>query len=181
MIEADTLHLGCGTVQPRAWHNVDVVGGVSPDEVVDLNEYPWPWPDASFRRIVAEHVFEHLDDMERALREAARVLEPGGALRMMLPMGVNAIADPDHSWGGGQPWTWQTPEFYCGKRHWDVDVGLRVRDKSVSLHSQHNARPLAALFRVWWLALWWVNGGGGEWCFSLPSMSGEYTIIFEKA
>ena len=174
------LHLGCGVNQPTAWHNVDVVADVNPDEVVDLDEYPWPWPDASFDRIVAEHVFEHLSDIERALRECERVLRSGGVLYLRLPMGVNAIADPDHSWGGKHPWTWQTPEFYTGARHWDTDVGLRVREKDVELHSQHSARPLAAAFRAWWLVLWAINQGPGEWCWSLPSMSGEFVVVFEK-
>lgn len=174
MPDSELLHLGCGEDYREGWHNVDYVESVGPDEVVDLDDTPWPWPDASFTRIEAHHVFEHLENMELALRESARVLKPGGALVVTMPMGLNSIADPDHK----HVWTWQTPEFYCGKRHWDVDVGLHVAAKSVDTHT-HLRGVWGALDRL----KWWYHErlyGPGEWCFSWPSMSGEFRVVFGK-
>lgn len=37
-----------------------------------------PFPDAAFDAIVVSLVFEHLDDLDAAVAEVARVLEPGG-------------------------------------------------------------------------------------------------------
>ena len=39
-----------------------------------------PFPDASFHAIHARQVLHHLSDLERGVRELARVLKPGGVL-----------------------------------------------------------------------------------------------------
>lgn len=168
------LHLGCGDNYLKDAHNVDVVPDVGPDEVVDLDDTPWPWPDNTFLHISAEHVFEHLEDVEDALRESARILKPGGRLSITLPIGINSIADPDHK----HLWTWQTPEFYCGKRHWDVDVGLSVVDKSVSMHSLYDDNPSRLFHQAKW-RLRKLYTGPGEWCFNQQAMSGEFQVVFQ--
>lgn len=171
--DVTTLRLGCGTDTRADQHNVDRVPLDGVDELVDLNSYPWPWDDGRWSYIVAEHVFEHLDDIEQALRECARVLEPGGRLRVVMPMGVNAVADPDHE----HLWTWQTPGFYCGARHWDVDVGLSVVTKRVDMHSLYTNPVLDWVQQAkWWLA---SRTGAGEWCFNQPAMSGSFEVVFE--
>lgn len=47
-------------------------------EAIDL-------PDSSVERIICSHVLEHVDD-EKALREIARVLSPGGYAVIMIPI-----------------------------------------------------------------------------------------------
>ncbi len=44
-----------------------------------------PLPDASFDRIVAVHVLEHLRDLPRAVAEIARLLRPDGFFDVVLP------------------------------------------------------------------------------------------------
>lgn len=44
-----------------------------------------PFPDASFDRIVAAEVLEHVDDDRRAMAELARILRPGGLLAVTVP------------------------------------------------------------------------------------------------
>jgi predicted SAM-dependent methyltransferase len=172
-VNLERLHLGCGEQYREEWHNVDFVADVEPDELVNLNEYPWPWEDSSFIQIDAEHVFEHLDDIEKALKECKRILRPGGKLRVVLPMGLNSIADPDHS----HIWTWQTPEFYCGKRHWDTDCGLDVVSRNVDMHSLYPSDTVRRVFHTLW-GLLLTFYGPGEWCFNQPAMSGSFEIIF---
>ena len=89
-----------------------------------------------------------------------------------MPVGINAIADPDHD----HQWTWQTPEFYCGARHWDVDVGLAVAHKRVELHSHLDGR--ARELHEWLIDRLEARYGQGEWLFDVPMTSGEFEVVF---
>jgi len=177
--DADILHLGCGEDYHQDAWNVDAVPDVNPDEVYNLEELPWPWPDNEFAVIRAYHLFEHLSDIEAALREAHRILTPGGRLKVKVPIGIDAIADPDHEWGGGNPWTWRTPLFYTGERHWDTDVGMDVRHRDVRLWSHSPSRLTQAADRFMIDAKMFRHGPG-EWCFGLPNTSGEFTVVFRN-
>ena len=54
-----------------------------------------PLPDASFDVIYASHVFEHVPDDRRAMRELHRVLRPGGFAVLIVPITVAAtLEDP---------------------------------------------------------------------------------------
>lgn len=172
------LNLGCGTDQREGdeWLNVDAVPECNPDVVVDLTDRPWPFEPNSAEYILASHVFEHFEDTEEVLRECARVLEPGGELEIRLPMGLDMKSDPDHL--PENEWTWRTPEFYTGARHWDVDIGLEVVDRDVTLWTQlPGVFGFLQRLKVQWLE---TRHGPGEWCFGLESMTGEYVVTFRK-
>lgn len=173
--QPDILHLGCGEDYRENELNVDAVEAVGPDEVVNLDDTPWPWAAESFTTIRAYHVFEHLEDVEAALRECSRVLVPGGKLLSRWPVGLDAIADPDHE----HVWTWRTPEFYTGKRHWDRDVGLKVEDRNVRLWPAGQDNPLAAWNAFMWRVRLWLEGPG-PWCFNQSGSSGEFEVVFRK-
>jgi len=168
------LHLGCGDREKPGYTNVDVRETAATDQVHDLEQTPWPWADNSTRRIVAEHVFEHLDSVETTLRECARILRPGGRLKVVWPVGQNGWADPDHE----HRWTWDTPEMYCGKRGWDADVGLSVVSRDISMVSHISGLP-GALYRGLIAGLEWRQGQG-RWLCDLPATSGEFTVVFER-
>ncbi len=71
------------------------------DVAWDLNEFPWPWPDASFDLIVARSVFEHLrHDLVQSLNECWRLLRPHGELFIKLPYWQSDVShqDPTHRW-----------------------------------------------------------------------------------
>lgn len=168
------LHLGCGTDIHEDAYNVDKVGLEGVDQTIDLNEYPWDLPRDEFHEIRAFHVFEHLDDIEQALRECADCLSTGGKLIVKLPVGQNAIADPDHE----REWIWDTPEYYCGARHWDVDVGLTVVDRDVTLRTHLNGSFGAVAKGL--ITLYERQHGQGRWMFDVPFTSGEFTVVFRK-
>ena len=52
-------------------------------ERIDVQELHFP--DATFDLAIANHVFEHVDDLPRALSEMRRVLKPGGRLICQTP------------------------------------------------------------------------------------------------
>jgi SAM-dependent methyltransferase len=53
-----------------------------------------PWPDGTFDAVTMWHVLEHLQDPGAALREAARVLQPGG----VLLAGAPNFGSPEARW-----------------------------------------------------------------------------------
>jgi SAM-dependent methyltransferase len=51
-----------------------------------------PFPDRSFDAVLARHMLYHVPDIDRALREAARVLRPGGHF-LATTNGANSMAE----------------------------------------------------------------------------------------
>ena len=108
------LHLGCGLTAPEQWLNVDgslnawfsqrprlrklcsTLGLVSRRQteiawptnirIADLRKR-LPFESDSFDAVYASHVLEHLhrDEASALLKEAYRVLRPGGLCRMLVP------------------------------------------------------------------------------------------------
>jgi SAM-dependent methyltransferase len=65
-----------------------------------------PFADATFDRVIASEVLEHIPDDVAAMRELARVLRPGGAMAVTVPRcvpeAVNwALSDEYHDTPGG--------------------------------------------------------------------------------
>lgn len=79
------LHLGSGRFPKAGWVNIDLIG--VPADV------PWnlargiPFPPGCADAVFHEHLLEHLPLAAgyRLLRECARVLKPGGVLRLGVP------------------------------------------------------------------------------------------------
>ncbi len=77
------LNLGCGNNKLPGYTNVDAYG--NPDQVWDLNVFPYPWDNDSVEVIEMCHVLEHLEDWWYAFKECARILKPGGTLHIRVP------------------------------------------------------------------------------------------------
>lgn len=99
------LDLGCHsgwlTDQLRIWTGAEVSGIDFSDRAIAYGRrrYPavlfrlgdladgLPFPDATFDLVTSFDVFEHLTDTPAALREALRVLKPGGYVLLVIPSG----------------------------------------------------------------------------------------------
>ena len=96
------LNLGCGPKRMAGWVNVDKAAAFRPDQVVDLEEFPWPWPDASVDEILLNHVLEHLgqapDSFIGVMKELWRVCKPGAPVRVHVPdpRHESFLGDPTH-------------------------------------------------------------------------------------
>lgn len=73
----------------------------SPDLRHDLRVMPWPWRDSSLDEVLALDTFAgSMDEGADWLREGARILRPGGVLRIRLPIqpGGDHPGDPAPGW-----------------------------------------------------------------------------------
>lgn len=80
------LHIG-GRERKPGWTVLDIQPGPAVDIVGNCLSLR-PIADASVEEIYASHVLEHLsyrDELLQALQEMARVLRPGGTLRISVP------------------------------------------------------------------------------------------------
>lgn len=96
------LNLGCGPKRMTGWVNVDKVPLYQPDQIVDLERFPWPWSDSSADEILLNHVLEHLGQAPETfigvMKELWRVCKPGAQVRVHVPdpRHESFIADPTH-------------------------------------------------------------------------------------
>jgi SAM-dependent methyltransferase len=80
------LNIGCGRRFHAAWINADLRPSIPEIQRVDIR-HPLPFPDASYDAVYHSHVLEHLHRGagERFMCECARILRPGGVLRVAVP------------------------------------------------------------------------------------------------
>jgi hypothetical protein len=96
------LNLGCGGRQFPDWVNVDKFPTCSPDQVVDLERFPWPWPDDSVDEVRMYHVLEHLGAQTEVylglIKELYRVCRDGARIDILVPhpRHDDFLGDPTH-------------------------------------------------------------------------------------
>ena len=112
-------------------------------QAVRGSAYELPFADASFDKIIAAEVLEHLPEDTRAMAELARVLKPGGSIAVTVPRwGPEkvcwALSDAYHANEGGHI------RIYKGDQ-------LRERLEQAGLEpvGAHHAHALHAPY--WWL------------------------------
>ncbi len=82
--DAKLVELGSGSSYLASLRPGVVTSDVEPgvgDMVIDARELPFP--DRSVKALFLTHVFHHIPDVELFLREASRVLVPGGVISMI--------------------------------------------------------------------------------------------------
>jgi ubiquinone/menaquinone biosynthesis C-methylase UbiE len=89
MPEGRKLEIGPGAERIEGFETLNIAPGPGVDHVADAAER-LPFDDGTFSVVYASHVLEHVPWYltERALREWARVLAPGGLLEVWVPDGL---------------------------------------------------------------------------------------------
>lgn len=96
------LHLGCGQKRIAGFINVDREPSLQPDQIVNLEVFPWPWETNSVEEVVMEHVLEHLgqnpDTYLTLISELYRICKPQALIHIVVPhpRSDGYLADPTH-------------------------------------------------------------------------------------
>ncbi|MDB5416611.1 MAG: hypothetical protein JWP50_30 [Phenylobacterium sp.] len=96
------FNMGCGARKLDGYVNVDAEAACAPDEVVDLERTPWPWPDDCAEEIRFIHSLEHMGGQPKVflaiMREIYRIGAPGCrvVIHVPHPRHDNFISDPTH-------------------------------------------------------------------------------------
>jgi SAM-dependent methyltransferase len=102
-----------------------------------------PFPDASFDRVIAAEVLEHIPADDRAMAEIVRVLRPGGRAAVTVPRWLPericwALSDDYHQNPGGHV------RIYKGN-----ELAAKLSKVGLLPYGSHHAHGLHALY--WWL------------------------------
>ena len=96
------LNLGCGQNKLDGFVNVDKVPECEPDQIVDLEQFPWPFADDSVAEIMMNHVLEHLGASTEIflgiMKEIYRVCRDTALVMIVVPHPRHDefITDPTH-------------------------------------------------------------------------------------
>jgi SAM-dependent methyltransferase len=119
----------------------------------DLEDTPYPLPDASYEAVIMTEVYEHLRDYPaRSLLEITRILRPGGRLyfttpnsayllnRVRLSLGRN-VSSSLADWIGGVPFARHAREYTFAEAHELMEYASLEVVYSTSRHFQiHHGR-----------------------------------------
>ncbi len=97
-----------------------------------------PFPDDSFDAIVACLVFEHIDEVDGAIAEVARVLEPGG--RFCFFLNHPLLQTPESGWIDDQ--VMEPPEQYWRIGPYLVEAET-IEEVELGVHIRFIHRPLS--------------------------------------
>ena len=92
------LNLGCGEKYLDGYINCDIVEGLKKDRYINLNKFPYPFPDNYADEIWMDMVLEHLENLVTVVDELHRILKHNGVLKIIVPYAKSdwAIQDPTH-------------------------------------------------------------------------------------
>jgi len=83
------LNIGCGFKKLLDHWNVDIEPKCNPDQVLDLETFPWPYEDDYFEYILADNILEHLGQspkvFTKVIQEMYRVSKHGAKWDIHVP------------------------------------------------------------------------------------------------
>jgi SAM-dependent methyltransferase len=102
-----------------------------------------PFADASFDRVIAAEVLEHILDDQRAINELARVLRPGGQAAVTVPSWLPervcwALSESYHNTPGGHV-----------RIYTRVELEAKLKRAGLEVGAHHHAHGLHSPY--WWL------------------------------
>ncbi|MEO5373923.1 MAG: class I SAM-dependent methyltransferase [Alphaproteobacteria bacterium] len=96
------LNLGCGYNYRPDWINADIAPDCNPDVLMDMERFPWPFPDSSFHEVAINHALEHVGQLPETylavIRELYRVCAHQAKVIITVPHPRHEqyLIDPTH-------------------------------------------------------------------------------------
>jgi SAM-dependent methyltransferase len=182
------LDIGGGSAHVKQYRNDVISADILPFPGIDLvcDAHALPFADGAFSGILMLDVLHHLERPVDFLREAARVLRPGGVLAMIEP-GMTALSFPFYRYMHQEPADLRADPFRpvntrVDKDPWDSNQAIptllfaRERNTSEVLRRVPNLK----LAKLDWLSViaYPLSGGFKNWCL-VPAGAAEWLIRME--
>lgn len=92
------LDLGCGRSKTRGAVGLDINPRSDADVIHDLDEFPYPFADCEFDKILCKDVLEHVDNFIAVMEEIWRIAKNEAVVEVAAPFmsSVNFFSDPTH-------------------------------------------------------------------------------------
>lgn len=121
------VNIGCGRKLDRGWIGIDSQN-FGDNIVRDLTK-GLPFSDETVDEIKAEHIFEHILDLQFVINECFRVLKKGGKMKVVCPHKTHDMAlVPEHVRLIDEG-TFKTLE-----KHYDWEIKKMVVNKRKDIH-----------------------------------------------
>jgi SAM-dependent methyltransferase len=160
---ARTLNLGSGPKRIEGAVNLDVTPVTGPEVVHNLNQYPWPFDDNRFDKVIASDVIEHLDDIAAVMGELHRICAPGAIIHINVPhfSSDGAYTDPTHRHYFGA----FTFDYFSDAHPLNFYSRARFRNRS----TQIIFRPSLVNRIIWRVANRYPRGYEQRWAWIFPA------------
>ncbi|OGW07965.1 MAG: hypothetical protein A2W75_00495 [Nitrospinae bacterium RIFCSPLOWO2_12_39_15] len=92
------LDLGCGKKKCENSIGIDISPKSKADVIHDLNNFPYPFPDNEFDKVICLDILEHLDNIVKVMEEIYRICKSGAEVSIRVPhfSSTHAYGDPTH-------------------------------------------------------------------------------------
>ena len=96
----NVLEVGCGWAKEPGAVGIDIAPHPKVDIICDINRFPWPLKDSSFKVILCKDVIEHVDNVVKTMEEIHRTGKPNARVVIDTPhfANPNSFRDPTHKW-----------------------------------------------------------------------------------
>lgn len=105
------LDVGCGGCKFKGAIGVDCIDLPGVDVVTNLNNFPWPFEENTFERIIFKHSISHFDNIVEVMEEINRISKNGAIIDIIAPhyTSDNFNTDPTHKF----PMGFRSMYYFC--------------------------------------------------------------------